>query len=66
MEKRLSCAQAELRYMKHYDYVVINDEVETAAKKMEAILLAETCRRWRNKDILSACGCNTVLEEKEN
>jgi hypothetical protein len=31
--------------------VIVNDDVETAAAKMEAILLAEKCRSGRNLDL---------------
>lgn len=48
MEKRLRCADTEIGFMDQYDYVIINDNVETAAAKMKAILIAEKCRSWRN------------------
>ena len=51
VEKRLSCAESELVYRDKYDYIIINDDVETAAAKMEAILLAEKCRSARNMDL---------------
>lgn len=51
VEKRLSCAESELGYRDKYDYIIINDDVETAAAKMEAILLAEKCRSARNMDL---------------
>lgn len=51
VEKRLSCAESELAYRDKYDYIIINDDVETAAAKMEAILLAEKCRSARNLDL---------------
>ena len=51
VEKRLSCAESELGYRDKYDYIIINDDVETAAAKMEAILLAEKCRSGRNLDL---------------
>lgn len=44
VEKRLSCAENELSYSNQYDYIIVNDEVEQAAEKMKAILLAERCR----------------------
>ena len=44
VEKRLSCAEAELAYSNQYDYLIVNDEVEKAADKMKAILMAERCR----------------------
>lgn len=49
VEKRLSCAEAELAYCDQYDYMIVNDTVELAAEKMKAILLAERCRTDRAK-----------------
>ena len=51
VEKRLSCAESELAYRDKFDYIIVNDDVETAAAKMEAILLAEKCRSARNMDL---------------
>ena len=42
--KRLLDARSELQQMPHYDYVVINDEVNSAADLLRAIVLAERCR----------------------
>ncbi|MBO5140658.1 MAG: guanylate kinase [Peptococcaceae bacterium] len=47
VEKRLSCAEAELAYSNQYDYLIVNDEVEKTAEKMKAILMAERCRTNR-------------------
>ena len=49
VEKRLGCAEAELAYSNQYDYLIVNDEVEKAAEKMKAILMAERCRINRKK-----------------
>ncbi|MFZ5943838.1 MAG: guanylate kinase [Bacillota bacterium] len=49
IQKRLSCAREEMLCMYNYDYVVINDEVETAVEKIKAIVLAEKCKVQRNK-----------------
>lgn len=49
VEKRLSCAEAELAYRHQYDYIIVNDTVELAAEKMKAILMAERCRANRAK-----------------
>jgi len=48
-EKRLGCAEAEMAYSNQYDYLIVNDEVEKAAEKMKAILMAERCRTNRTK-----------------
>jgi len=47
IKKRLSCVQEELAYVSEYDYVVINDEVQTAVEKLKAIIIAEKCRPQR-------------------
>ena len=38
IKTRLSKAQAEMNRSDEYDYVVLNDEVETAAQKIKAII----------------------------
>lgn len=43
-EKRLHLANQECRMAEKYQYIVTNDTVEAAVAKMEAILLAESCR----------------------
>jgi guanylate kinase len=47
--KRLSCAREEMLSMQNYDYVVVNDQVSEAVKKIQAILIAEKCSIKRNK-----------------
>ncbi|WP_124727670.1 guanylate kinase [Staphylospora marina] len=44
---RMGAAADELKQICHYDYVVINDEVERACDRLEAIITAEHCRRDR-------------------
>ena len=39
IQKRLKRAKEELIMQKHYDFIVINDTVEQAAKDIEAIIL---------------------------
>jgi len=46
--RRLAEARAELSHWREYDYVVINDSVDEAAKKVNAIIEAERCRPSRN------------------
>jgi guanylate kinase len=43
-ETRLASAQEELAYLKCYDYVVVNDDIERAASCLGAIITAEKCR----------------------
>lgn len=41
IQKRLSAVKAELERAKNYDYTVINDDLETAIKNLEAIIKKE-------------------------
>ncbi|CEG22428.1 Guanylate kinase [Planococcus massiliensis] len=44
---RLGAARQELEMMNLYDYVVENDEVEHACDRINAIIIAEHCKRER-------------------
>lgn len=48
--KRFKSAYDELNYISKYNYVVVNDDVEEAIKKIESIIIAEKCRVDRNKE----------------
>lgn len=54
---RFKAAYQEINYMSKYNYAVVNDTVEVAAGKVEAIIAAEKCRVDRIKD--------TILDSKE-
>ncbi|MCC2683196.1 MAG: guanylate kinase [Paenibacillaceae bacterium] len=45
--RRMSTAIEELRMIEQYDYCVVNDQVEAACARIQAILVAEHCRRER-------------------
>lgn len=47
IRSRLEAAVAELKQIVHYDYAVVNDRIEDAASRIEAIVTAEHCRRER-------------------
>ena len=49
---RLERAREELKEMRHYDYVVINDQVPKAAAELSAILTAAGCRTMRRMELL--------------
>ncbi|AEE96177.1 guanylate kinase [Mahella australiensis] len=49
--KRFNSSYKELNFINRYNYVVINDVVEAAARKIDAIITAEKCRVERNKDL---------------
>ncbi len=47
LASRLGVAEDEFRLIHHYDYVVINDVVEKACERIQAIITAEHCRKDR-------------------
>jgi guanylate kinase len=47
VHKRLSNASAELHEARHYDYLVVNDELKQAVENVEAIITAEKLRTSR-------------------
>jgi len=49
LEKRLKDAHNEMRYMRNYDYLVVNDDKKVAIKKLESIIIAERCKIINNK-----------------
>ncbi|MFM9935190.1 MAG: guanylate kinase [Novosphingobium sp.] len=49
---RMARAQAEISHWDGYDYVVINDEVETCFGKVREILAAERMRRTRQTGLI--------------
>ena len=55
--KRFKSAYKEINFLSKYNYAVINDEVEMAVEKLEAIISAEKCRVDRIKD--------SILDSKE-
>jgi len=44
LEKRLKDARIEIKYKKNYNYLVVNDNIKTALKKLESIIIAERCK----------------------
>jgi len=44
LEKRLKDAHIEIKYKKYYNYLVVNDNIKTALKKIESIIIAERCK----------------------
>ena len=55
--KRFKSAYKEINYISKYNYAVVNDTVEVAVQKLEAIISAEKCRVDRIKD--------SILDSKE-
>ena len=56
--KRFKSAYKEINFVSRYNYAVVNDEVETATEKIEAIINAEKCRVDRLK--------HSILDSKED
>mgnify|MGYP003288086452 CR=1 FL=1 len=44
LQRRLATAPTEMAQYRRYDYVVINDDRESAAQQLQAIILADRCR----------------------
>jgi len=47
LDIRLRAARKEIEWASRYDYIVVNDQVDTAVKKMESILSAERLKSGR-------------------
>ncbi len=48
---RFKTAYKEIQKIKKYNYVVVNDEIEKAVQKIEAILISEKCRVDRIEEL---------------
>lgn len=51
IDKRFLIAYEEINEVSKYNYVVVNDDLDVAAKKVEAILISEKCRVDRIESI---------------
>ena len=58
IRRRLQSAREELARVEQYEYLIVNGEVDDAANRLHAIVLAERSRPWR-QDI-------ATLAEEEN
>lgn len=52
LEVRLRNSIDEVRQYKDFDYIVVNDDVPTASRKLGAIILAERQRRNRQNEVV--------------
>jgi guanylate kinase len=48
IDRRLAMARGELEHFAEYDYLIVNDNFETALKQLEAIYIAARCARSRS------------------
>lgn len=55
--RRLGVAAEEIAQFMRYNYVIINDDFDQAVRELEAILIAERCRRRKR-----ACAADEILE----
>lgn len=52
VEKRLKRAGEEARLIGNYDYIVINDEINTCIDTVNSVILSEKCRREKNQRLI--------------
>lgn len=52
IRNRMDVAQRELRLLEHYDYAIVNDQVDKACERIRSIMTAEHCRRERVQEKL--------------
>jgi guanylate kinase len=52
IETRLSRALEEVKELKWYDYILINDDLDTAVDNFRSIIIAESHKVFRNKKII--------------
>ena len=60
--RRFEEARTELEYIPKYDYVVVNDEIESAVQNIECILNAVGCTPEYNRELLPALLGETFSE----
>jgi guanylate kinase len=65
IKKRLSCAGGELELAHQYDYIVINDEVDKAVRKVQAVITAEKLKAARNLDFINTM-CQSAVKKEED
>jgi guanylate kinase len=51
VKRRFEAAKVEIEHYGFFDYLVVNDDVESAFKHLEGIILAERSRRVRRADL---------------
>ncbi|MCL1926094.1 MAG: guanylate kinase [Syntrophorhabdaceae bacterium] len=59
IERRLDEAWKEIAELQKYDYIVVNNELETAVRQVECIVMAQRSRRERMQSIV-----DVILSEK--
>lgn len=54
INQRMQAASDELALLSNYDYAVVNDDLDAARARVEAILMAEHCRRDRMQELVQS------------
>ena len=66
LELRLANARGEVAEYRHFDYLILNDEVERAAAQLASIVWAERARRkrqeWLARRVLATFGAPSHVE----
>lgn len=52
VSRRMHNAVGELSHYAGFDYVVVNDDLDTAVRELAAIVVAERVRRWRRAELV--------------
>jgi len=52
VQRRLNNATQELTYSQHFDYVIVNDDLQQAIGDLESIVRAQRCRRENQIDAI--------------
>ena len=60
IQKRLNAAVDEFRQAEKYDYIIINDKIETAAEELRAIFVSEKCRMKNNQEFTKGVLNNVI------
>lgn len=60
--RRFQSAYQELNFITRYNYVVVNDQIERAAVKVQSIITAEKCRVDRNTGLNLLLQGGTLLQ----
>ncbi len=47
IKKRIGNAPEEIRHYPFFDYLIVNDDLQTALSALKGVIQAERCRRWR-------------------
>jgi len=50
IQRRLARAREEIRALREFDYLIVNDRLDEAADTLRAVLAAERARAWRVSD----------------